>query len=367
MSSSATIVLNNANMVGDSKDPETPYHKIGFGQCGLVCTQPNRHSVVKIAGPYFHDGLAEDHLCHLRLLDALSYHGDSMSTCRIPSVLTYIDKADNDWWATNQPLLPPDPKFPFPSMALITERIPPLPNTIRHALIERYCPRNLQEKAMTLLANKDCLARIYLGRRHRPGAPLPPNFTLRNFNFCLDQMIECGLPVEEYAKTMGQCLAIMHWGARMDGYDVEFVLGGERQPEATRQPEASPMASQSLGVFGQLEHRVCMWVLDFNLCNRLVKDDDAFLLENEEAVIAQLVLGFFENDPYYPLPMMEEGSVDEKLWSVFRGEYEQKAAVILRESSCLQHLPSKFMDACVQREQQSLQQGLGHGHRQYKG
>ncbi|KAK4195452.1 hypothetical protein QBC40DRAFT_269291 [Triangularia verruculosa] len=343
-------------MAHDHGNAATSYHKIGFGQCGLVCTKLQSRSVVKIAGPYFHDGLFEDYQCHLRLLDGLSHHD---TQCRIPNAFTYIDQSDSSWWAANQPLLPVDPKFPFPSMALITERIPPIPTTMRNALIERYCPPVLQQKAKALPANKDCLARVYLGRRRRPGAPLPPNFTLRNFNFCLDQLIECGLPVEAYARTMGRCLAVMHWEARIDGYDVEFVLGGDRQTDTD--------GATAMGVFGQLERRICMWVLDFNLCNRLVKDDDAFLLENEEAVIAQLVLGFFENDPYYPLPMMGDESVEEGLWGAFREEYVRQSAVVLGDQSSLRHLPPRFIDACVERERRNLQEGLGHGHRQYKG
>lgn len=87
---------------------------------------------------------------------------------------------------------------------------------------------------------------------------------------------------------------------------------------------------------------------------------------NQEAIVQQLVVAFFENDPYYPLPLMELDA-DQRLWSSFRHEYEKKAAEILRGSDDVQHLPGKFLDACVEREQRKLEEGLGHGHRDLKG
>ncbi|KAK3363872.1 hypothetical protein B0T25DRAFT_442512, partial [Lasiosphaeria hispida] len=103
-----------------------------------------------------------------------------------------------------------------------------------------------------------------------------------------------------------------------------------------------------------------LWVLDFNLCNWFPMDD-AFILKHEEELVI-----FFENDPYYPLPLMQI-NVDKQLWSIFRREYERKAGEILGASETLRHLPVKFLDACVEREWRKLEKGLGHGHRDFKG
>ncbi|KAK0704831.1 zinc finger protein-domain-containing protein [Lasiosphaeris hirsuta] len=278
----------------------------------------------------------------------------------------------------SQALLPPDPNFPLPSQALVTERILPLPKVIRHALMDKFCPEGLREAAKFSPLNNDCLACIYLGRRRNPDAPLAPNFSLRNFNFCPDQMLELELPVEEYTRAMAGCLALIHWDAHMDGYDVEFVLGSDDEISYTTH------VTQSLGVDVEpieqlpkhsdievlqrvnLQRRVTRpWVLDFNLCNRFPKDD-TFILEHEEELVNQLVLAFFENDPYYPLPLMEM-DVDKKLWTIFRREYEKKAEEILGASETMRHLPIKFLDACVERERRKLEKGLGHGHRGFKG
>ncbi|KAK5652411.1 hypothetical protein OQA88_10453 [Cercophora sp. LCS_1] len=357
------------------QDIEISYQRIGFGQCGLVFAKPGRGFVVKVARPYFSDGLWEDFLSHLRLFRALSLHKNM--ECRIPRVYSYVSKDNEAWWDINQALLPPNSDFPLPSVALITERILPLPKVIRHALIDRFCPEGLREAAKSSPLNNDCLARIYLGRRRRPDAPPAPNFSLRNFNFCLDQMFELGLPVEEYARVMAGCLAIIHWQARMDGYDIEFVLGSDAEISYTTH------ITQSIGLdVEQLEQlpkhsdievlqrvnfqrrATRLWVLDFNLCNRFPMDD-AFILKHEEELVNQLVLAFFENDPYYPLPLMEI-NVDKQLWSIFRNEYERKAGEILGTSKALSHLPVKFLDACVERERRKLEKGLGHGHRDFK-
>ena len=368
----------DSQAVISEQGPEMSYQKIGFGQCGLVFTKPGSAHVVKIARPYFSDALWEDFLSHLRLFKALSLQSDTQ--CRIPRVYSYINKDNTPWWDANTAFLPPNSDFPLPSQALITERIPPLPKIIRHTLIDQYCPEALRESAKASPLNNDCLARIYLSRRRTPNALPTPNFSLRNFNFCLDQMLQLGLPVQDYAREMAVCLASVHWHARMDGFDIEFVLGSDAQLSYTTH------VAQSLGMdVEQLEklpkhtdiealqclafqrRAVRVWVLDFNLCNRFPMDD-AFILQHEEEILSQLVLAFFENDPYYPLPLMEM-EVDRQLWRIFRQEYEKKAAEVLSasDSGALKHLPLKFLDACVEREQRKLDKGLGHGHRDHKG
>ncbi|KAK4183639.1 zinc finger protein-domain-containing protein [Podospora australis] len=316
---------------------EVSYQKIGFGQCGLVFTKPGSAHVVKIARPYFSDALWDDFLSHLRL----------SRLC--PSTATPMN-------------LSVSRAFTYTSIR-ITPHEP------------------LRESAKASPLNNDCLARVYLGRRRQNphAAPPTPNFSLRNFNFCLDQMLELGLPVREYAREIASCLAILHWHARMDGYDIEFVLGSDAEPSYI-----TTHVTESLGIdvedleelpkhtdsevslrLGLQRRAVRLWVVDFNLCNRFPMKN-AFILEHEKEFISQLVLAFFENDPYYPLPLMEL-DVDRELWSIFRQEYEKMAAEILSESETLKPLPRKFLDACVEREQRKLEEGLGHGHRDFQG
>ncbi|KAK3364663.1 hypothetical protein B0T25DRAFT_514304 [Lasiosphaeria hispida] len=146
------------------------------------------------------------------------------------------------WWDANTALLPPNSDFPLPSQALITERILPLPKIIRHVLIDKLCPEALRESAKASPLNNNCLARMYLGRRRTPNAPPTPNFSLRNFNFCLDQMLELGFPVQDYAREMAACLATLHWYARMDSFDIQFALGSDAELSYTTH------VAQSLGM-----------------------------------------------------------------------------------------------------------------------
>ncbi|KAB5578802.1 hypothetical protein GE09DRAFT_1281098 [Coniochaeta sp. 2T2.1] len=71
--------------------------------------------------------------------------------------------------------------------------------------------------------SKHCLARTYLGREN--GHFTREDFSLRNFPLYLKPIEELGLDVKALASAMGKAFAIMHWGAGVDGDDVEFVLG----------------------------------------------------------------------------------------------------------------------------------------------
>jgi hypothetical protein len=116
-------------------------------------------------------------------------------------------------------------EFPLPSRAILSERILPLPKITCQALIDHFCPADQQEAVSNNDANRDCLARVYLGRRSdsKPSA----NFTLRNFNLHLDQMLSVDAPVFKYAKMIAEALAVIHWQANVDGFDIEFDLGSE--------------------------------------------------------------------------------------------------------------------------------------------
>lgn len=148
-----------------------------------------------------------------------------------------------------------------------------------------------------------------------------PNFTLRNYNLCLDQMLELNLPVTTFAETMGEALAIIHWGANVDAYDIEFVLGRERAEFESDNSIALHLDTED--VHFMLPHtgidslrrafvnrRITrMWVLDFNLCN-IWEEESAW--EKPDTLISRLVQASSENDPYYPLPLMDL-EIDRKL------------------------------------------------------
>ncbi|KAK3385677.1 zinc finger protein-domain-containing protein [Podospora didyma] len=330
------------------------FRKIGFGQCGLIFERPGFIHVVKVARPGFADALRTDFVVHNKVFSAFHQDNHDNAQCRIPNVYYFIERNDKSWWDAHGHLFSASntastASFPLPAFAVLSERILPLPKMVRQCLINTFCPPHLRESVSANPINRDCVARVYLGRSRKPTAPMA-NFPLRNFNLHLDQMLQLGLPVEDYAAAMGEALALIHWSANVDGYDIEFVLGSE--------------AEQSPKVPSTTLRQIRMWVLDFNLCTSW---EENLAINNPDAVIQQLVLAFFENDPYYPLPLMES-DIEETLWSKFAGEYARKAELLLRgKDETLAKLPSAFLDACIQREKRKLQTGRGHGHRDYKG
>ncbi|KAJ5688903.1 zinc finger protein-domain-containing protein [Penicillium macrosclerotiorum] len=356
------------------------YRVIGFGQCGLVLERPGQKYVLKIAKPSYEDTLWDDFEAHFNVRRAFDLEQNKNIECRVPQLFSYVSKDNQKWWQENIPFFPAvHESVPLPAMALVSQRILPLPKVGRQALIDKYCPEPSRALAALNDKNRDCLARVYLGRR-RLLDTLSANFTLRNFNLHLDQMVELKLPVKYFASAMGEALAVIHWSAHVDGYDIEFVLGSEGdttyshglsvsiRPEFTPQRLATMQRHtdiESLMTVNFKRRTIRLWVLDFNLCHIW---DEMAALNNPEGLFSHLVTSFFENDPYYPLPLMEH-DLDQELWEIFRAKYLEKAGLILHESNAdsrLANLPPKFIDGCVLRERENLLQGCGHGYRQTK-
>ncbi|KAM0350703.1 hypothetical protein ACHAPU_003197 [Fusarium lateritium] len=325
-------VLSLSAISSFSEDPArnrdtNEYQKIGFGQCGLIFHRKGDDNVVKVARPFFHDSLYADCLAQIAIQAAFEAQ-EKAPVCRLPKFHAHYG-ATSTWWEDNKALLAEQhPTSPLPSSVLISEYIPPLPKTIREVLITKYCPKIKYAEALCDALNQHCLARIYLGRRRAPNKPLQTNFSLRNFNLHLDQMIEMNLPVERYAAVIGEALAILHWSVFIDAYDVEFVLGSE--------------------VVSETEVTTRIWVLDFNLCSLF---DEETAIEHPAEVIDQLVISFFENDPYYPRPTAD-GEVERQVWDAFKAAYISTAEGILSGANAddsLSKLPQKFIDTCIER------------------
>jgi len=203
----------------------------------------------------------------------------------------------------------------------------------------------------------------------------PVNFTLRIFNFHVDQMLELGYPVESLAVDIAEALATKHWIANVDAYDIEFVLGsGEKTYSCDTLTSLNIEANdintlklhtdfESLLNMNATRQTTRLWVLDFNLCN-VWNENTA--IHNSETLVSHLVEAFYENDPYYPLPLMENPA-DQSLWTVFSESSLTKATAVLRiKDERLASLPQQFIDGCIQRERINLEKGLEHGHRGLK-
>lgn len=143
------------------------------------------------------------------------------------------------------------------------------------------------------------------------------------------------LDTKGYAATMAQALAILHWRAKLDANDVEFVLGSAPEFPTPPTPEelwASSYDDLKFVIKGlNLNHTaVGMWLLDFDQCQSFPEGQQG---------VEQLVKGFYHNDPYYPRPVSTHQR-DVELWHIFKSFYLE-ASACLTDSS----MPKDFIEA----------------------
>jgi hypothetical protein len=94
--------------------------------------------------------------------------------------------------------------------------------------------------------------------------------------------------------------------------------------------------------------------------------EESAALEHPGKLVEYLVEAFFENDPYYPLPLAEDVE-DQELWSAFRHAYNSKAREMLAgKDERLRILPDRFLEGREERERRMLEMGRGHGARDQK-
>ncbi|MCJ1460362.1 hypothetical protein MMC28_010742 [Mycoblastus sanguinarius] len=317
---------------------------IGWGSCGVIYHQLGTTHVVKQA---INNNMAlsedcrlwNDLIMHKTVEEAFARVKWVDTLVQVPRCYRYIDKTETAWWTAHESLFPEGQRIS--ENLLLTEHIAPINLVARDALIDQYCPEGLRAAAKLQTGNDDCLVRLYLGKRRDSTSrqKSPSMFGLRNFQLCLDQMQGLGLDTETFAFAMAEALAVMHWEAKIDAADVEFVLGGA--PCLTHDP--LPMlrelqclqdnSSTSLGTLGLEAAVTHIWLLDFNQCQPISMDDIG---------ITQAVKRFFVNDPYYPRPLAPEGSYDEKLWQAFEGRYLEISGRLVRSEH--RALPLLFIE-----------------------
>lgn len=275
--------------------------RIGAGFCGSVWAQlyAEDSSTTQLAMKREDGGpgrsLLHEYQMHERIIQAAQLYPHATSF-EIPSCYRFIPK-DDQGWDQILPRLPPT----FTSCnALISEKISPMPHSVRQLLAERYVSVACQGTILADQKNTHCLIRPYLGRRrHISKSTVQPSsrptfFSLRNFPLHVDQMEDFGLNPLEYALAMADALAFVHWQARVDANDVEFVLAPPRQDHRSR---PAPFESAALG-----SH--VMWILDFDCCREMAMNEDG---------VDKAAKAFWRNDPYYPRPGNEENSADQQL------------------------------------------------------
>lgn len=330
---------------------------IGWGSCGTVYEQHGTSDVLKRAiitrALARNCHLWNDFIVHRTVEEAFARfveQGGHPSIVHVPRCSGYISKEDKRWWAVHERLFPQD--WREPEDLLRSERIPPVHLVARHALIDQFCPEGLKVEAMLQDSNKDCLIRLYLGKRRHSTVRVKDEvdyFGLRDFKLCLDQMEDLGLDTLDYALPMADALAIMHWKARIDAADVEFVLGGapclaqEPLPAVAELKKLKEGSSTYVDPVQSQAAATHMWLLDFNQCQPISMDENG---------VDQAVKRFFDNDPYYPRPLAATGSTDDWLWKSFARRYlETSGSIIGADQECrieCRILPYRFIEKVTQ-------------------
>lgn len=342
------------------KHHDVLYRAIGAGTCGKVFEQVGTNSVLKLANTENDSGLWNDYKMHARVVKALSDE-PSLHDLHIPEIYYYASLCDEKWWDKHKVNLPEHYRIE-PRSVLCTERIPPVPKRMRDYLINEFCPENIKDTARAAPANKDCLARVYLGKREEKRTKPLTVFSLRNFNLNLDRIERVGVEgIEDIANLIGRALAIMHWKAGIDADDVEFVFGSPPTYRITPSLRPSEIASlpsipqstwrKDLRSPANSKRRVMqLWLLDFNRCKNLRRN---------EAGVKQAVRSFFRNDPYFPRPTSANVNANAQganIWEKFVEGYMNTSNTVLQgeNEDEIRGLPQEFIRECVVEQERRL-------------
>lgn len=203
------------------------------------------------------------------------------------------------------------------------------------------------EDVINSQSNEHCLIRPYLGRRRYRRSEAEPvtgqsrqqlrAFSLRNFPLHLDQMEQLGIDAGDYAIGMADALAFLHWVAKVDGNDVEFVLAQPRRQSdtASTQDQLDERCPNNTNILGP--H--ALWILDFDLCRDLTLDEKG---------IEQATKAFWRNDPFYPRPG-SSNTENQRLWTIFEERFMVSSAEVLRsEPNQIKQLPRRLIERIKQ-------------------
>ncbi|KAK5994223.1 hypothetical protein PT974_07666 [Cladobotryum mycophilum] len=194
------------------------------------------------------------------------------------------------------------------------QRIPPIPTAARIALVKELFAGEDQDRFLNNPENDDCLLRLYFGKVVDDDERFED---LRNFPLHDDQMDDIGLDTHTLVIELAIGLAIIHWGAELDGMDVEFVLSARFSARIEANGTINGAVAEPTNETRRSTH---LWVLDFD------KAKPISIKEDRDALIRRLVVATSGNDPYFPRP-----SVNEERWNQFKWAYIEAGKKILKQ------------------------------------
>ena len=325
---------------------QTSFREIGTGSIGKVFEQPGSVWAFKALLIDRTEKLWNNYLIHLRIQESLDTLGTLSGQVEVPRVAWFANEASK-FWDDNLEFFPDDPTFPRrPREILCMERVFPLPEPVRHALIDMFCNPTNSTAAKAHPANKDCLVKLLLGRKRfgssRPGGSM--FFSLRNYKLHIYQVQSLQLDAEEYAKSMAGALAVLHWHTKVDAMDIEFVLGSSpTDNNAVRRaldlrkiesldPGTSTYEPTTNNSPNFKKRSISLWMIDFDACSTITLNDTG---------VCQAVKGFLETEPFYPRPFTGDEYV-ESTWRIFSRRYIETSERITANTAW-RHLPNRFI------------------------
>lgn len=318
------------------------FRSVGKGQTGTVYALTDTTMVIKLPNsPEQSDDLFNDFKNHKKVFEAFRESPWAIrANIHVPALKMWVSPKSNHFWNSSATQFAQD--LEVPGYGLVSEYISPLQETVRAALVDIFAPKEIQARKHDFLRipkNKDCLIRLYLGRRNDDSPPITADkFHLRNFPLHVNEMERLQLDTSLYTKLMAQALATLHWRAGLDANDVEFVFGSS--PQVHEPPTLQDLAGLDKDTaadmhFSDFHNRtVSIWLLDFNMCKPFTKDSNG---------LKKLVDGFYWNDPYYPRPASTVAK-DKELWGLFAKHYLYVSAEFVSHD-----MPRAFINAVEER------------------
>ncbi|KAI1206414.1 zinc finger protein-domain-containing protein [Annulohypoxylon truncatum] len=336
------LSIDNAKPSSSSRTKEqiTPgtqtFKKIGEGGCSAVFTRNGRSLAIKVSKKSKF-GQWNDYVMQTLIYEEIKRHDVDVL---VPKCYFFVPANDEKFFDKNPALVEAARGVcDIPTDILVCERIPPLDEPTRAALINEYCAPRLRLKALADPKNDDCLVKIYLGSMEGKTGETP--FSLRNLELHLNQMVEIKLDVDRMASSVGQALAVMHWAANVDGWGVQFVLGSSNEPLPPSYLEVEEMEpSTYTGPKSRvIEHffrgRTMLWMLNFDQVQPITMD---------AAGVSQAVDAAVFGDAFLPR-RYSRGPIEKRVWENFRNQYIETSNFILQyEDRKTQQLPHSFLD-----------------------
>lgn len=336
-----------------AKPENAGFNELGNGSVGTVYDHPGTPWCYKLShltksDKLFNNYRKQDAIRHAFTAFQQRFPEFDQEQVQVPKGNWFIpvEKDKQDWWKDNGDRF----IFEFPEQKRKTdvfcmERIFPVPAPMRNALIDRFCNPKHRDAARANSKNKACLVRVMLGRSGNDSSAL--GFNLRNFSMTADKFEKLGMDALDYAEAMGHAMAVMHWQAKLDGEDIEFVIGStptELQDTRHEIPEGEVAKltertnTHQMVVGANFKKRVmCMWMLDFGSCNPITVDVDG---------VNKAIEGFFNTLAFCPRPH-PNNTHRQKLWTKFRTNYLMCSLAILGGE--FRHLPEMFLDGVLER------------------